>query len=263
MNQTQQAAGALSSCRRLEVATCSYAAGSPLDDKRQLRVAWRGVAAGSKLLREVGAKGDNSTEQHASYTFGVYRNFQAYIAAASLLVHPFDAAKALPDGMLRAIFATLTEGPVATIRRRLGALKKWTAWPSVRGVVGNKRIKLLQRIAESLSWPDRSLFDEMAAGFMLTGYMRNTGVFSPDAKPATVTEDEFWLGAQHMRQALWDKVESHPLQPYSQELWDLTMEEASPNKRWLEGPLDKESLDSLFAGECRVNACLDALKKSP
>ena len=27
------------------------------------------------------------------------------------------------------------------------------------------------------------------------------------------------------------------------------MEEASPNKRWLEGPLARESLDSLFEGE--------------
>ena len=274
-------------------------AAPPLDDKRQLRVAWRGVAAGSKLLRELMANGDDGTEQHAAYTFGVYRNFQAYIAAASLLVHPFDVAKALPDGMLRAVFTTLTEGPVATIRHRLSTLKKWTAWakeletaesalrdsmrPSVRGVVGNKRIKLLQRIAESLSRPDRSLFDEMAQGFMLTGYMRNTGVFSPDVKPATVAEDEFWLGAQHMRQALWDKVESHPLQSYSQELWDLTIEEASPDKRWLEGPLARESLDSLFEGEwspcrrfavwqgkyrpiddfseCRVNACFGCFEK--
>ena len=185
----------------------------------------------------------------------------------------------LPDGMLRAIFMTLTEGPVATIRYRLGTLKKWTAWakelepaesalresmrPSVRGVVGNKRIKLLQRIAESLSWPDRSLFDEMAAGFMLAGYMRNTGVFSPDAKPATVTEDEFWLGAQHMRQALWDKVESHPLQTYSQDLWDLTMEEASPNKRWLEGPLAKESLDSLFEAPTGRKRAKNAFSPKP
>ena len=88
--------------------TVQSGAAPPLDDKRQLRAAWHGVAAGSKLLREV-AKGDSGTEQHASYTFGVYRTFQAYIAAASLLVHPFDAAKALPDGMLRAIFTTLTE----------------------------------------------------------------------------------------------------------------------------------------------------------
>ena len=188
--------------------TVQSGAAPPLDDKRQLRAAWHGVAAGSKLLREV-ARGSSGTEQRASYTFGVYRTFQAYIAAASLLVHPFDAAKALPNGMLRAIFATLTEGPVATIRHRMSTLRKWTAWakelepaesalresmrPAVPGVLGNKRIRLLQRIAESLSWPDRSLFDEMAQGFMLTGYMRNTGVFSPDVKPATVTEDEFWL----------------------------------------------------------------------
>ena len=278
--------------------TVQSGAAPPLDDKRQLRAAWHGVAAGSKLLREV-AKGDSGTEQHASYTFGVYRTFQAYIAAASLLVHPFDAAKALPDGMLRAIFTTLTEGPVATIRHRMSTLQKWTAWakelepaesalrenmhPAVRGVLGNKRIRLLQRIAESLSWPDRSLFDEMAQGFMLTGYMHNTGVFSPDVKPATVTEDEFWLGAQHMRRALWEKVESQPLHAYSRELWDLTMEEASPDKRWLEGPLSKESLDSLFGGEwspcrrfavwqgkyrpiddfseCRVNACFGCFEK--
>ena len=155
--------------------------------------------------------------------------------------------------------------------------------PAVRGVVGNKRIKLLQKIAESLSWPDHSLFDEMAAGFKLAGYMQNMGVFAPDAKPATVSEDEFWLGAQHMRRALWDKVEGQPLQAYSEELWDLTMEEASPSKKWLEGPMSKSSLDLLFHGqwspcrrfavwqgkyrpiddfsECRVNACFGCFER--
>ena len=230
--------------------TVQAADAPPLDDKRQLRATWRGIAAGSKLLREVLAPGESRTAQLTSFTFGVYRTFQAYISAASLLVHPFDAAKSLPDGMLVAIFRILTEGPVATIRHRLSTLKMWTAWakelepaeaqlrktmhPSVRGAVGNKRIKLLHRIAESLSWPDCSLFDEMASGFKLTGYMQNTGVFSPDVKPATVSEEDFWLGAQHMRHALWDKVERQPEQEYSQELWDLTMEEASINKKWID-----------------------------
>ena len=279
--------------------TVQAADAPPLDDKRQLRATWRGIAAGSKLLREVLAPGESRTAQLTSFTFGVYRTFQAYISAASLLVHPFDAAKSLPDGMLVATFRILTEGPVATIRHRLSTLKMWTAWakelepaeaqlrktmhPSVRGVVGNKRIKLLQRIAESLSWPDCSLFDEMASGFKLTGYMQNTRVFSPDVKPATVSEEDFWLGAQHMRHALWDKVERQPEQEYSQELWDLTMEEASINKKWLEGPLDKASLDSMFQGnwspcrrfavrqgkhrpiddfsECRVNACFGCFEK--
>ena len=85
---------------------------------------WLGVAAGSKLLREVTAKGGEGTAQLVSFTFGVYRTLQAYINAASLLVHPFDAAKALPDGMLRAIFRTLVEGPVATIRHWLNILKQ-------------------------------------------------------------------------------------------------------------------------------------------
>ena len=145
--------------------------------------------------------------------------------------------------------------------------------------MGNKRIKLPQRIAEPLSWPDRSLFDEMAAGFMLTGYMRNTGVCSPDAKPATVTEDFGWelnICVRRFGTRL-------SLQTYSQELWDLTMEEASRNKMWLEGPLTKESLDSSFSGEwspcrrfavwqgkhrpvddfseCRVNACFGCFEK--
>ncbi|CAE7332374.1 PARP6 [Symbiodinium sp. CCMP2456] len=168
---------------------------------------------------------------------------------ASMLKHPFDVARALPDGMVRALFKVLVEGPVAVIRTRLNLLKLWKSWalelepaesklgaglaPSVRQVLSGKRTLLLQKIAASFDWPDKSLRRDITQGFKLTGYLECTDVFHPDEKPAYSTEQDFWDGAPVLRDSLWEKVASHKVQDYSQALWDITMDEADSQGKGL------------------------------
>ena len=70
--------------------------------------------------------------------------------------------------------------------------------PRVRQVLGGKRLALMRRIAHELSWPDTVLFDDLAVGFRLTGYLDRTGVFASDVKPATMDLDEFWASASQL-----------------------------------------------------------------
>ncbi|CAE7332700.1 PARP6, partial [Symbiodinium sp. CCMP2456] len=192
------------------------------------------------------------------FVFGVYRSPESFLREASMLKHPFDVARALPDGMVRALFKVLVEGPVAVIKTRLNLLKLWRSWarelepaesklrasmaPSVRQVLSGKRTLLLQRIAD------------------------------------------FWDGASVLRDSLWEKVASHKVQDYSQALWDITMDEAdSQGKGWLQGPLSKAQLDAMFPegwspcrrfavwqgkwrpiddfSECGINACFGCFER--
>ena len=49
----------------------------------------------------------------------------------------------------------------------------------VRAVLKGKRILLMKELAQSICWPDMSLFDEMTAGFKLVRTVAKTGIFKP------------------------------------------------------------------------------------
>ncbi|OLQ06982.1 hypothetical protein AK812_SmicGene9645 [Symbiodinium microadriaticum] len=130
--------------------------------------------------------------------------------------------RSLPDGLLRVLFDTLTKSPVDTMKHRLAKLQHWRSLaqqlepaetklrssmdPCVRRVLGQKRVELMRRIVSEIEWPDMSLFDVLAAGFKLTGYLERTGVFASDLKPAAMDHDEFWASAALRRGALLEKV---------------------------------------------------------
>ena len=188
----------------------------PVDGKHCLLHDWERVPRGSKLLRVSVERGRQDTRAAATATdqpcdnpcrffmFGVYRSPEAFLREASLLKHPFDVARALPDGMMKALYTVLVDGPVAVVRTRLEKLKLWNTWAkelepaetrlkanmpdSVRQVLKGKRTLLLQKIADSLNWPDKDLHKDLTQGFKLTGYLDCTGVFQPDEKPAYSTE---------------------------------------------------------------------------
>ena len=98
--------------------------------------------------------------------------------------------------------------------------------PRVRQVLGGKRLALMRRIAHELSWPDTALFDDIAVGFRLTGYLDRTGVFASDVKPATMDLDEFWASASLRRDTLLEKVSSQKDQEYAEALWQMTLEKS-------------------------------------
>ena len=279
----------------------SSATAPPLDSKNCLPRPWQSVPAGSKLVREsVERGGSRLPEGSKFYVFGVYRSMQAFFSEAKLVVHPFDSARSLPDGLLRVLFDTLTKSLVDTMKHRLAKLQHWRSLaqqlepaetklrssmdPCVRRVLGQKRVELMRRIASEIEWPDMSLFDDLAAGFKLTGYLERTGVFASDLKPAAMDHDEFWASAALRREALLEKVRCQKDQDFAEELWNMTMEESDQSgKCWLDGPLDVDSLDDIFPqgwnacrrfavwqgkwraiddfSEAAVNACFGAFEK--
>ncbi|CAE7387257.1 unnamed protein product, partial [Symbiodinium sp. CCMP2456] len=146
------------------------------------------------------------------------------------------------------------------MRKRMELWTKWRAWASalerpeaelhkaldggVASVLRGKKLLLLERIAQSLGWPDGGLFEDIKSGFSLVGSASVTGVFETSFKAAEFTEDELDSRAKFLRPALWGKIASSATQ-LDQELWQKTLAERD-DKGWISGPYTYEELDGMF-----------------
>ena len=134
---------------------------------------------------------------------------------------------------------------------RLERISKWRTWstelqleerkararmhPNVRKVLGRKRTVPLERIAESLEWPDRSLCEELRSGFRLVGNATPSNVFRPGVTVANLSEQDLMEQSRYFRPAILSRVAAEPEGPHCRELLEITRKEAT-DKGWLDGP---------------------------
>ena len=149
----------------------------------------------------------------------------------------------------------------AGIKHRLDLLRKWRSWAvelapaeerlrssmdaTVSNVLGSKRLCLLRRIAESISWTDMKVLDELEKGFRIVGHGTKSGLFRPGVKLAQWSEDRLMEEAPALREELLRKVGLERPSPLAKELHDVTSKEAR-EKGWLKGPLSTEEVDKAF-----------------
>ncbi|CAJ1445413.1 unnamed protein product, partial [Effrenium voratum] len=128
-------------------------------------------------------------------------------------------------------------------RERAATLKQWTQWArelaadekklfaqldaGVANVLKGKRLLLLERIANSIGWPDTRLFAEMRAGFMIVGMQEPSGIFGLEPRPASYSVDELCSASKFLRPALLGKVRSAEDSDVAEELWQITLDEAT------------------------------------
>ena len=98
------------------------------------------------------------------------------------------------------------------VRLRMQRLKLWTTWatelairekstyrsatPQVQAVLGAKRLLLVERVAESINWPDTTLSQEMSQGFQLVGQATKSYVFQSGIKAASMSEEQLMKDAK-------------------------------------------------------------------
>ena len=226
------------------------------DSKKRLLHAVAGVPAGSKLLRcaDRGSKG-------WLCVLGVYRSPLAFATLSKQLLHPYDTLVQLPDCLLKVIFKQLTLSPHELAAARLRKLQTWRSWagelqeqekslkasmhPDVADILKPKRICLMKKIAQEMSWPDMCIFDEMTSGFRLVGDGSKSGLFRPGAKLASLSEDDLLDASESLRPQLLQKVMRERPDADSEELRNMTEKEAS-EKKWLQGPFSHDEISSRF-----------------
>ena len=118
----------------------------------------------------------------------------------------------------------------------------------VKAVLGPKRLLLMEKVAESIRWPDTTLFSELAEGFRLVGNATKSNVFQPGIKAASMSETQLMKDAKFLNPALLGKIRANKADAHSSELYRITFEEAE-EKGWLEGPFTAGEVDHRFGGQ--------------
>ena len=161
-------------------------------DKDKLKQDAHSLPAGSRLLRQE-LKGGAEQSQSVKTVWGVPWSPDEFLAEATRAVHPMDSQAILDDGLVRAAYKLLSEGPEKLARDRALALRRWTARrdelegreqalhqamdPKVRKILEGKKLLLMAEMAKESGHPDEDLASDIAAGFRITGHAKDTKVF--------------------------------------------------------------------------------------
>ena len=227
-----------------------------IDSKKRLVRPLGAIPAGSRLLRTEANRG--KLEDKTLYVFGIYHSDEHFVELSRALWHPFDELRHIPDLMIRAIFNLLINSKVDIARQRLNLLQQWRSWAKdlqstekgikknmtkrVAQIMQNKRLALLQKLAdECLEWPDKAIHRELKDGFRLVGEAPATGIFRIQPKTATISEENLMTQSKYLRPAIVGKTKSAGKGPNSEELYSITLKEAT-EKQWLHGPYSYEQV---------------------
>lgn len=119
----------------------------------------------------------------------------------------------------------------------------------VRRLMKGKRVLLMTELAESIGWPDMSLFDEMVEGFKLVGMVPNTNIFRPGITLPTMSEEELNRNSIILRPMILGKLRTYEDEKLQKEILAITLEE-SADKGWLHGPLSPEAVSRVCGRDC-------------
>eukprot|EP00971_Amphidinium_carterae_P048300 951488-Amphidinium_carterae.1 len=144
---------------------------------------------------------------------------------ALTVMHPFDAATAIPVETVDAMKTIAELGPEGIVRlrketlagllRRRSALAvkekhlKSTLPEHIKKVLGSKQVLLLDELLKESGFLDRSVVQDLTSGIKLTGADRRSGVFPSDVKPASLSESELKGSAVWRRKALVGRCKSN------------------------------------------------------
>ena len=226
---------------------------------------FQGIPLHSKLIssRTEMVKGVAGDEEMQFSEFGVYYTPEEFLRMAATLQHPLDSPQLVDESNLRAMLAIRdwTEAQLAEFRTK--NLRHYTKLavdlmedekelragmdPQVNEVLRGKRLKLFQQMCADAGVADGTLFDELTAGFRLTGPMQASGQFPRRIKPATITvqqlrESSVW--SKKMIYSSCKRVSSDP--EIARAVFQETQQQLSDG--WVKGPFTMQQMDERFGG---------------
>lgn len=190
---------------------------------------------------------DDSTNVEV-LTIGVPRTPEDFLQHALKVGHPrflpYTATGAVHELLNKNIF--LPAGDLVALRNSF--FKEWVTKagqlaedekrlhdslePHVKKVLAGKRLLIFRDILKSLNFPDEKLFDDLIAGFKLTGWMRDSGCFLSIPRPPTLTLDGLKRLNKGLVNATLKRVGQQTVDKLSTAAWDETQKELDRNWIW-------------------------------
>ena len=226
---------------------------------------FQGVPVHSKLIssRTELVKGENGDEEIQISEFGVYNTLEEFVDIAAHLQHPLDSPQLVDASNLRSMLAIRDWSEAEVAMFRVKSLRHYSQLaldlredekvlrsgmdPQVNEVLRGKRLLLFKHMCLDAGVNDEMLFEELTAGFRLTGPINASGQFPRKIKPAAITVEQLRESAVWARKMIFSsckRVSSDPeialavFQETQQQLVD----------GWVKGPFSRQQLDERFDG---------------
>lgn len=157
-------------------------------------------------------------------TVGIPREPKDFVLAAVKAGHPrflpYSGNTAVDDLLSHNLWPDFYE----TERHRIAFFKRWVARADelkvaeekfkselpvhARRVLEGKRLLLMKEILEDLNFPDKHLIDDMAYGFKLTGWMRDSQIFIHLPRPPKISFASLLRTSQGLQKAILKRAKA-------------------------------------------------------
>ena len=238
---------------------CASSDNPPSTIPEEAHPPWQGIPVGSKLVDLQPVRSENGDSGRLRAVYGVYFSPAEFVQHVQTLRHPFDIPMPLDEANMQSISFILANSPAKVARHRSETLKYYMERakalhederqlhrkldPAIQPVLQSKRLLLFKEMLKDAGVVDQALFEEVCSGFRLVGDLSPSGQFPSQWKPAA-------LGVEQLQQtAIWAQravvgscrrvLEDAEI---ANAVWQETMEQAAPDKRWVIGPFTAEEV---------------------
>ena len=119
--------------------------------------------------------------------------------------------------------------------------------PQVNDVLRGKRLKLFQQMCVDAGVADETLFEELTAGFKLTGPMQTSGQFPRRIKPAAITVQQLRESSVWSKKMIYSSCKRVSADPeIALAVFQETQQQLGDG--WVKGPFTMQQLDERFEG---------------
>ena len=187
-------------------------------------------------------------------TVGVPREPLDFVQQAAMVGHPRFLPYAGTPQMDELISANLAWDTTGLVSMRSEFFNKWlqrardladdekklqSELPThVRNVLRGKRLLLFRDILAELDYPDKSLFDDIVSGFKLSGWMRDSMVFTSLPRPPKISLDTLLESSAGLQKAVLRQVADPEDAALHAAAWEETQLECERGWIWED---DRES----------------------
>ena len=185
---------------------------------------------------------------------GIPREPWDLVAQAVKAGHPRSMALHLNPEVIEMLKANLALPPHVVVKERAQFCKSWTQRcseleeeervfhenmePHLRLVLQGKRLLLLKEMLAAYDYPDKTLVDDIAKGFLLSGWLPKSHVLPVGLKRPAQSVESALKVAKGINKGICKQVAANTDHDLSSEVWGQTLDELSNRWTWLDDGCD-------------------------
>ena len=182
------------------------------------------------------------------HTVGLPHSPEEFLARAIQAGHPKDLRRHVGQGVKVVLVENFHQPPYNVAKQRVEFIKKYTSWaesnkaeelklrakmPShIRKLMQGKRVALLGKMLEDLNFPDKNLIQDIVAGFKLSGWMPESGLFAKQVKSPTLTVEALKASADSFNTKVGRQMRLRQEEALEMETWKETESELEQGWIW-------------------------------